>query len=563
MTASATSSSFFGQLSQRISSAWGWWTGELSAAMPSKLRTWFSANIAVVDIAVDAGAGAPALVLIKPESAELKELKRVIVDSREPGRLRTQVDELLRGQGRDARLVLAPSTVLRKRWSLPLATEENLQAVIGFDMDRQTPFSADQVYYGARVINRDVVREKIDVEVAVVPRNTIDPWLADLRAAGVSVQSMVAADDLGKVYAPIELMPAHAKPERRWSRIQRLNLVLLLCALALALAAVVLPIWQKRQSVIDIMPLAAKANAEYAVTQRISGEYTKLANEYNFILGKKHGTFPVTQIVEDLTKAFPDNTWLKTFELKTQPKLKSVEITGDAPSVSKIIETLDQTSMFQNTQQKTQTQRGVGNLEQFNVTAELKARPLPEALALDAAGNATAVTTSAAANATTNTAAAPAANPTATAGTSAAGVTPTATVTAPPTLPPGAPSKVANTPAAGAPKVTTAPAPLLPGQVPQQKAVAVPGMPMPPGGAGGTPPPMVLSTPQGMGFASPNPGMPSANVPQPPSINPGSTNLSAPGLVAPPPPSGMPIPVPSQVPPPQPYPLPALARPPS
>ncbi len=544
MTASATSSSFFGQLGQRISSAWGWWTGELSAAMPSKLRTWFSANIAVVDIAVDAGAGAPALVLIKPESAELKELKRVIVDSRELGRLRTQVDELLRGHGRDARLVLAPSTVLRKRWSLPLATEENLQAVIGFDMDRQTPFSADQVYYGARVINRDVVREKIEVEVAVVPRNTIDAWLADLRAAGVSVQSMVAADDLGKVYAPIELMPAHAKPERRWSWIQRLNLALLLCALALALAAVVLPIWQKRQSVIDIMPLAAKANAEYAVTQRISGEYTKLASEYNFILGKKHGTFPVTQIVEDLTKAFPDNTWLKTLEIKTQPKLRSVEITGDAPSVSKIIETLDQTAMFQNTQQKTQTQRGVGNLEQFNVTAELKARPLPEALTLDAAGNANAATA-----ATTNAATTPAANPTA--GAPAAGVASTATVTAPSTLPPGAPSKAANNPATGAPKVTTAPnavpgsapAPLLPGQPPQQKAAAVPGMPMPPGGVGGTPPPMALPTPQGMGFAGPNPGMPPTNVP--------------------PPPSGMPIPVPSQAPPPQPYPLPALARPPS
>jgi general secretion pathway protein L len=293
MTASATTPSFLGQIGHRTSTLWHWWVGELSSAVPSRLRTWFSANTAVVDVAIDVDhsseANIPSLVLIKPDSAELRELKRVAVDLHEPTRLRAQVDELLKGYGRDARLIISPAMVLRKRWSLPLATEENLQAVIGFDMDRQTPFVASQVYYGARVTHRDPVREKIDVEVAAVPRTAIDGWLNDLRAAGLSIQSMVAADDLGKIYAPIELMPANAKPERRWSMVQRLNLVLFLGALALALAAVVLPIWQKRQSVIELMPVAAKANSEFAVTQKISSEYSKLAGEYNFILGFNQG----------------------------------------------------------------------------------------------------------------------------------------------------------------------------------------------------------------------------------------------------------------------------------
>lgn len=358
--------------------------------VPDRLRMWFAGDSSVVDVAIDVGEQGASLVLVKPEGggtrdAALRELKRVAIDSREPARLRARIDELLKGYGRDVRLVLSPATVLRKRWSLPLATEEHLTDVVGFDMDRQTPFAAAQVYYGARVANRDPVREKIDVEVAVIPRSAIDGWLNDLRAAGLSVHGMVSADDVTAAHASINMLPLTAKPEKRWSAMQRLNVGLLMAASLLALAAVVLPIWQKREIVKELMPLATKAGSEYAVTQRVTAEYGKLANEYNFMLAKKHGTYPVVQIVEDLSKAFPDSTWLQTFELKTQPKVKSVELTGEAASVSKVIETLEQTPMFQNTQQRTQTMRGTGSAERFHLASDLKPRPLPEALTTESA----------------------------------------------------------------------------------------------------------------------------------------------------------------------------------
>jgi general secretion pathway protein L len=356
--------------------------------VPGRLRMWFAGDSSVVDVAVDAADSGASLVLVKPESTGLRELKRVVIDSREPARMRGQVDDLLRGYGRDVRLVLAPATVLRKRWSLPLATEENLTDVVGFDMDRQTPFTAAQVYFGARIVNRDVVREKIDVEVAVIPRTAIDGWINDLRASGVSVHSMVSADDLAKPAAPIDLLPANVKSEKRWSMMQRLNVGLLAAAFLVALAAVVLPIWQKREVVKEMLPLAVKASGEYATTQRVSEEYTKLAGEYNFMLAKKHGSYPVVHMLEELSKAFPDTTWLRSFELKSQAKVKTLELAGEAPSVSKVIETLEKTPMFQNTQQRTQTMRGAGNLEQFQLVSELKARPLPEALTTEQAAKA-------------------------------------------------------------------------------------------------------------------------------------------------------------------------------
>jgi general secretion pathway protein L len=442
MNTVVTSPSFFAQVGHNASTFWRWWTSELSAMVPGRLRMWFAGDSSVVDVAVDAAESGSSLVLVKPESTGLRELKRVVIDSREPARMRGQVDDLLRGYGRDVRLVLAPATVLRKRWSLPLATEENLTDVVGFDMDRQTPFTAAQVYFGARIANRDVVREKIDVEVAVIPRAAIDGWINDLRASGVSVHSMVSADDLGKTSPPIDLLPSTAKPLQRWSAMQRLNVGLLIVVLLLALAAVVLPIWQKREAVRDLMPIAAKANGEFAVTQRVTAEYTKLASEYNFMLAKKHGTFPVIQILEDLSKAFPDTTWLQTFELKTQPKVRTVELTGEAASVSKVIETLEQTPMFQKTEQRTQTMRGTGSAERFHLASELKPRALPEALTTEAAAAALA-----AAAASNNSVQQPTPPGFASTSPNASTPTPTASVTVPNGL--VLPAPPASTPASG------------------------------------------------------------------------------------------------------------------
>jgi general secretion pathway protein L len=506
MNTVVTSPSLFAQVSHNASTFWRWWTGELSAMVPGRLRMWFAGDSSVVDVAVDAAETGSSLVLVKPESTGLRELKRVVIDSREPARMRGQVDDLLRGYGRDVRLVLAPATVLRKRWSLPLATEENLTDVVGFDMDRQTPFTAAQVYFGARIVNRDVVREKIDVEVAVIPRAAIDGWINDLRASGVSVHSMVSADDLAKSATPIDLLPANVKSEKRWSMMQRLNVGLLAAAFLVALAAVVLPIWQKREVVKEMLPLAVKASSEYATTQRVSEEYTKLANEYNFMLAKKHGSYPVVHMLEELSKAFPDTTWLRSFELKSQAKVRTLELAGEAASVSKVIETLEKTPMFQNTQQRTQTMRGAGNLEQFQLVSELKARPLPEALTTEQAAKA-AVPPSMDSAATPNPAAPNLVTPAA-APLKAPNAVPTAAVTAPAAAPAAATTMTAPNPASAAKSgVPMSHTPVMPHLLPPQAY---------------TPQTAPATPPQGM-------PTPPATVPMPP------PNLPAPGAVPLPP----------------------------
>ena len=54
--------------------------------------------------------------------------------------------EELAGRAREVVLCLPADKVMARKLMLPLVAEENLRQVLGFEMDRQTPFSLDQVY---------------------------------------------------------------------------------------------------------------------------------------------------------------------------------------------------------------------------------------------------------------------------------------------------------------------------------------------------------------------------------------------------------------------------------
>lgn len=359
----------------RLNTIWHWWTGELRALVPPRLMSWVVGDVAVTDVMVDVAgisqvrieAGKPTVVTKIP-AAEVTTHPLL----RE-----------LRAKGHDqVRVLLGPDQVLQKTITLPAAIEENLREVMGFELDRHTPFVSSQAYYDVKLQKRDPQRETIDVLLAVAARTTVDPLLVMVRQAGLSVDgiTVVTAESTGQA---IELLPVADKPARKWGNLLRLNLALLAVALLLGLVALLLPIWQKREAVIALNPLVTKASADYEINQRVHDEYTKLANEYNYITGKKQGTQPSLVVLEELTKISPDTTVVQNMDLKVNGKIREVTLIGEALASSKVIEVLEQSPFFQNASQRSQTQRGsVGTNERFHIATELKPKPLPAAVIL-------------------------------------------------------------------------------------------------------------------------------------------------------------------------------------
>ena len=383
-----------------ITDFWRWWTGELRHVFQPWSARWLHNEEDVSELVCDgsfltfsprgsvvAAASGVAAGIVPIDRIEMKNAHGAALTADE---LKRAVLAALSGRAKDVNLLIAPQLALQKHVTYPAATMENLRDVVSFDMDRQTPFNASQVYFDARRAHMTSTvgsnsgsedNPMVGVDLLAVPRQALQTALLALREAGASLRSMGIVGDSGS--PRFELLPLAEKPARRLTRLQIINVVLLGFAAVLLLGAIIVPIWQKREQAIALQPLLQKAQTEAEITKKVEAEFTRLSQEYNFAVGKKYTVQPALEIVEELSKISPDTTWIQTLEIKTLanksgPAVREVQLMGEAASASKMIELLEQSKLLQNASQRAQTTRGSQpNLERFQIATELKPRTLP------------------------------------------------------------------------------------------------------------------------------------------------------------------------------------------
>src|SRR5579875_760345 len=120
-----------------------WWVQQMASLLPQGLR--------------GGGRMRDALVVRAESGALQASLRRKGVE-RTLGALQPGNPALRRIKGRSATpvlLALPPSAMLQQTATLPLAAEIDLAAVLRNEMDRLTPFSAEEVYWAWRTERRD------------------------------------------------------------------------------------------------------------------------------------------------------------------------------------------------------------------------------------------------------------------------------------------------------------------------------------------------------------------------------------------------------------------------
>ena len=360
---------------QKLDAFWRWWTGELGRMMPER----FARGSRVPVLSMDAGE----VVLVEPRSSA-GPTARVPVGTLEPQQARAALRALLERAGETrgrARVCLGRDEALLRRVSMPAATEENLAQVIGFEMDRLTPFRADEVYFDQRVLSRDAAAAQILVQIAVARREIVDARVAQLRELGVSVQGVALAEDASGQHAAFDLLPLGQRGARESANDRLIKRALLGTVIVLFLIAALLPVYQKRETVIAIHPLLTKAQQDAQAADAIGRNLERMVADYNFILTKKHAPTALAYL-EDVSRLLPDNTWVQQFDLRTAGKSREVQITGETTSSSKLIELLEQSTLLQNaTPRGAQTRGSQPGTERFMIAAETRPRPLPAMLA--------------------------------------------------------------------------------------------------------------------------------------------------------------------------------------
>src|SRR5690606_21958752 len=210
-------------------------------------------------------------------------------------------------------LVLPAAAVLRRRLTLPAAAGERLREVLGFEIDRQTPFAAAEVSYDARILARRG-DQQIDVELVVVPRAALDAALAHLGPLAPTLAGVDAADADGEPLG-INLM---GDARRRWREDpwRRRNAVLLLVAAA-ALCAGMWQMLANREAAAAVF----EQQVDDAVRQARAASLEKrrlldLVEGGAFLQAARAGTPTMVELMDELARRLPDGTYLEKLSIE-------------------------------------------------------------------------------------------------------------------------------------------------------------------------------------------------------------------------------------------------------
>ena len=359
---------------QKLSAFWRWWMGELVQLLPDR----FARSGRVPVLTLEQGD----VVLVEPRDLAGPDA-RVAVGTLDPAAARVALRQLLERAGETrmrARLRLARDEVLVRRATMPAATEENLGQVVGFELDRLTPFRPEDVYFDQRVVARDPASGQIGVELAVAQRAPVDAAVAKLRDLGVSVQGVSPREETAGSGPALDLLPSEQRGERGSANERLIRNALLFAVLLLLGVALVLPAWQKREAVIGLLPSISKSQQEAQAADALVRSVERQVADYNFMQAKRHAPGALA-FLEEVSRLLPDNTWVQQFDLRTAGKGREVQITGETVSSSRLIELLEQSTLLQNSAPRGTVTRGSQpGTERFMIAAEARPKPPPEAV---------------------------------------------------------------------------------------------------------------------------------------------------------------------------------------
>lgn len=319
-----------------------WWLGELSSLVPDGLRSrlaWRPETLIIV-------ADDPEWLLYRHGGERPGEVDRIRTAHETADMTRERLPRLLADFEDDhpeTVLCLPRRRLLVKRLQLPAAAEENLRQVLAYEMDRQTPFKAGDVYYDYRILGHDQRTRELILDLVVVPRDTLDAAIKEAESRGLAPD---AVDALAGEAAHPEIFGANLLPSDRRPRRERKTLKVNAALGAAAIVLLALVMWQslaiKRDRIEALEERVAEAREAAMAVAELRGELDDAVRSANFLVRKKEDHPVLVNVLRELTGLLPDDTWLTRFRLEDS----EAQLYGESQSASRLIGVLDDSPML-------------------------------------------------------------------------------------------------------------------------------------------------------------------------------------------------------------------------
>lgn len=264
-------------------------------------------------------------------------------------------------------LCLPQESVLRRRLLLPEAARDNLRQIGAFEMDRQTPFRADQVYYDLRELPGTAPAGRMAAELVAAPRTAVDAKLDHLRNAGIQIDAVDLCEGdkrLGVNLLPPEMARAHRDPRRR------LNLALAGGAVLLLLLCLGQWLHNRTDALATMQSQVDDMHADAQKVAELRKQLEDSAGASGFLARRKTESVAVVDVLQDLTARIPDDTWLERFTVDSSGQ---VGMQGQSAKAASLIDTLQNSKLLTGANFQGVIQRDPAtNKERFYMNAQLR-----------------------------------------------------------------------------------------------------------------------------------------------------------------------------------------------
>ena len=288
-------------------------------------------------------------------------------------------------------IALPPRQVMRKTLLLPAAVEENLAQALSYDLDRHTPFRPEQLYFDATVIDRNPDTKTIGVDWVAALKTAVDSARRQVEDWGGIVVAVVPGPPFSTGARPtrLNLIPHETRPPSAMWRRWQLWVPAALVALG-ALAVLMVPLVQKREYAIALNKQTESARGEAEAADALRTQLERQQGDYNYALAKKYAYPGTVQIIDDITRLLPDDTWITQMEVKSTVRGKDAarELTlrGESANAGALISTLEESKLVEQAAlQSPTTKLQPGPGEVFVLGSRLRTGTPPEPVPVMAA----------------------------------------------------------------------------------------------------------------------------------------------------------------------------------
>jgi len=237
------------------------------------------------------------------------------------------------------------SACLHKQLILPAAAEENLDQVLRFEMDRHTPFKADEVAFDWHIVERYPDTKKIKLELVIAPKQQIDTIAQSCQDKGLRLRgiNLKNGEEGTSLASDINLLPA---PFRSKKNRRQLIWNVLLVALFVGLLQLVLwlSVNNRQQAINDyeeqVDTLREQSREVISLRERIKNA----EDSASFLSTEKQQQPMLLDLVAEVTRLLPDEAWLQRFQVNNG----KVQLSGQSPDTSALIGLLQQSKIFCN-----------------------------------------------------------------------------------------------------------------------------------------------------------------------------------------------------------------------